>query len=306
MAIADAEHAKIDAWAATHQHFDRSSFAAAEGCFDKLIEDMPISMVVTSARPVHDLWMQRSGRSPWQWDLCRCDIVNQHHFRTGLMTFIRVQYTKKHDARGRRMAQHRTMDSAQKTFEVMRDKSVELMRESVAWLQQYPDATATQAERAMQLMSDMEPVRNEYDMGVNLVYVSGNESYLSLSIWKEKDSTDAFPLIVYMESAPGCAHQDIPKILRNNVRKEGANDAMKHVPTNGFMRARSPSLHWETFVMDTFDTEVRRPLVRFMNFVRAHEPAVAADMVVTAVIADHVETAIEAARIATDMEAADP
>ena len=58
--------------------------------------------------------------------------------------------------------------------------------------------------------------------------------------------------------------------------------------------------------MGTFDTEVRRPLVRFMNFVRAHEPAVAADMVVTAVIADHVETAIEAARIATDMEAADP
>ena len=251
--------------------FNGTSLAHAQMSFDVLIEAMPIGIVVQLSRGFHQLWMDKTGKSPWEWGKCIGNVMHQEHFRQGLLVFIRVQHT---------MANKGSIADAKTFYMAMHEKVITMMDWTCAWLDSHPDASVATADRAMCLLSDMRPVI--YEPQLNVVYNASGEVWLTLSCWKPEDSEDAMPIFVFMESAPGSSIQSPPKLLKNKLRPIGCDEACHGLPANGFMLCRDPQIEWTGFVHDTFDERFRRPLVRLINW-----------MATTGAHLDHVDLVID-------------
>jgi hypothetical protein len=243
--------------------FNGTSWPHVQVSFDALIDGTPLAIVVSLSRGFHPLWMDVNKKSPWDWDKCKGDIMYQHHFILGLKVFIRAQYTMVHD---------KSMASTKRFYEELHAKIIDMMQWRVEWLERYPDATLAIADRAMLLMSDINIAIHEVQM--NIIHHASGEVLLTLQAWKITDPEKLMPLFCYMESAPGSSIQSVPVMLHNALRPDGCRIACAALPTNGFMMFRKPTIIVTTFVLDTFDEEVRRPMVRFIDWITSMDPSV--------------------------------
>ena len=74
-----------------------------------------------------------------------------------------------------------------------------------------------------------------------------------------------------MESAPGSSIQSLPKLLKNQEGPNFCDAACEHLPSNGFILCRQPLSEQTTFMHDSFDEDIRRPLVQMMAHIEASE-----------------------------------
>ena len=243
--------------------FNGTSWPHVQVSFDVLVDNTPLAIVVSLSRGFHVLWMDKNKTSPWDWDKCKGDVMYQEHFILGLKVFIRCQYTQPVD---------KSMASAKRFYDDLHAKIIDMMEWRVWWLGQYPDATLEIADRAMLLMSDIDIGIHEVQM--NIIHHASGEVFLTLQAWKITDPENLMPLYCYMESASGSSIQSVPVMLHNALRPDGCRIACAALPTNGFMMFRKPTIIVTTFVLDTFDEEVRRPMVRFIDWITSMDPSV--------------------------------
>ena len=259
-AIASREHIK------TSMKFDDTNWDTTIDSFDTLIEGIPLGIVVHMSRGFHQMYLAQTGHTPWDWDNCICDVMRVDNFRSGFMALIRVQVAD--PKRGFGFLDPQNMDKARQLFNVIHDKVLDMMQWMCDWLVKYPDASEAMADRAMCLLSDMHPAPH-FDQQIHLVYTTEDETWLTLTCWHDDDADDAMPFFVYMESAPGSNIQSLPKLMKNRDRRIACDAACAHLASNGFMLCRQPLTELTIFLHDSFDENIRRPIVRAIASVEA-------------------------------------
>ena len=167
------------------------------------------------------------------------------------------------------MVPDRHMDECVKFYHELHAKIMHMYDVRLEFLQRYPDASCEVGERAMCLMSDIIDMKT-YEAQVNIIYDADALSpCLTMSVWRRDDRDGMKPLFMYMEDCPGSSRQGIPKLMRNKKRKNTSAACADALPSNGFIMSRSPKMSQETFTVDTFDSDVRRPLVTMIEHMRS-------------------------------------
>ena len=237
---------------------DSSSWDAATKSFDDLIDSMPLGVVVHISRAFDHLFLGCTGMRIWG-SSCQGSALADGHWRMGLKVFMRVQSLQ---------CEHRSMSNAALMYTEMHTKAMELGVHVHELHQAYPDISKEACERMLCLMSDIDQSM-PLEVKPHVWDIDGNQS-IALQVWKAEDSLEKLPVLVFAESAPGSAMQDIPCVMFNKSRKNAARAMWASLPENGFMKHRDPKREMVKFLPDMYDTQIRMPVAEFLRMLHTY------------------------------------
>ena len=111
----------------------------AKDCFDTMIEELLIWLVIEFSRRMHEVCLAKVGQSMWDMSKSKCNLFDIYEWRAGRMVFARVQFT---DCEGGNVENFAIL------YQHFRNKVTTGYEWQASRLAKYPDADIKVVERS--------------------------------------------------------------------------------------------------------------------------------------------------------------